>query len=64
MENLNEVADEYGDKYFISQQSRLIEDIEGAISKDETSEPIDKEDFNINDKNKKIEKESKDASKQ
>lgn len=73
MENLNEVADEYGDKYFISQQSRLIEDIEGAISEDDTYEPIseddtyepiNKEDSNINDKNKKIEKESKDASKQ
>lgn len=73
MENLNEVADEYGDKYFISQQSRLIEDIEGAISEDDTYEPIseddtyepiNKEDSNINDKNKKIEKENKDANKQ
>ncbi|MCZ9924218.1 phage portal protein [Brachyspira hyodysenteriae] len=55
-ENLNEVEDEYGDEYFVSQQIRPIKSV--------YEETKDNQNFNINnnDKNKKLEEEDKNAS--
>ena len=55
-ENLNEVDDEYGDEYFVSQQIRPIKSVY-----EETTETEDNQNFNINnnDKNKKLEEEDK-----